>query len=162
MYIADLDLCRYHSGPFDAGSWAVPLLAVGWLDRNHAYSQGQVTSELMFKFVELAEQFGQAYAHVRFRGLHVCSFCDTPDVHPFIKNSCDNVFIPGKGVVYVATSGTSHYMQAHSYTPPLAFIDAVLCCPEVTSEDYGLALIQANAGKPIPLKPYEPSVFRTF
>jgi hypothetical protein len=160
MYISDLTPCHYHSGPFDADNWAVPLLAVGWLDLDHPYRQGQAPLKLMLRFEELREQSGRAYPQFRFRGLHNCSFCNLPDIHPPIRSSCDNVFVPGRGVVYVATGGMSHYMQAHAYMPPLAFMDAVFGCPDIASEDYRVALIHANTGEAIPLRSNEPFIAR--
>ena len=151
MYIADLDLCRYHSGPFDADNWSVPLLAVGWLDRDHTYIQGPTASSLIDKFDELVKQAQQTYSQFRFRGLYECTLGSAPEAMSCIKGSCNNVFVPGEGVVYVAPAGASHYMKVHSYNPPQPFTDSVLKCPEVGSKEYELTLLRANAGKPLPI-----------
>ena len=38
-YFRDLELCRYHSGPFDSSNWNCPLLSIGWLERTEDYVQ---------------------------------------------------------------------------------------------------------------------------
>ena len=45
-----------------------------------------------------------------------------------------------------------HYIQAHSYLPPSAFVEAVLRCPDFESEEYGKALRVANRGMEPPLE----------
>ena len=40
MHYDDLALCRYHSGPLDADSWCVPLLAIGWLEGSYPFKRG--------------------------------------------------------------------------------------------------------------------------
>ena len=48
MYFDDLALCRYHRGTLDADSWKVPLLAEGWLEWPHRYSQGVAQATLLY------------------------------------------------------------------------------------------------------------------
>jgi hypothetical protein len=47
-----------------------------------------------------------------------------------------NLFVPGVDCVYVAPSLIAHYIQAHRYSPPNEFVDAVLRCPEMHSQEY--------------------------
>ncbi len=47
-----------------------------------------------------------------------------------------NLFIPGEGCVYVAPSLIAHYIRSHRYAPPAEFVEAVLECPEMHSEEY--------------------------
>lgn len=47
-----------------------------------------------------------------------------------------NLWIPGDGCVYVAPSLVAHYIRAHRYAPPQEFVDAVLRCPDMHTEEY--------------------------
>ena len=47
-----------------------------------------------------------------------------------------NLFVPGEGCVYVAPSLIAHYIRTHGYAPPGEFVEAVLQCPEMHSEEY--------------------------
>jgi hypothetical protein len=47
-----------------------------------------------------------------------------------------NLFVPGEGCVYVAPSLIAHYIRTHAYVPPQEFVEAVLRCPEMHSEEY--------------------------
>lgn len=61
MQIKDLDLCRYHTGPFDAGNWLVPLLAVGWLEHPEQFASGIAPTALLPKLKTIVEQVRSAY-----------------------------------------------------------------------------------------------------
>ena len=61
MYFADLELCRYHSGPFDAGNWSVPLRAVGWLERPHPFPTGTLSETLVPKLKEMLENISDIF-----------------------------------------------------------------------------------------------------
>ena len=130
MYFADLELCHYYHGPYDANNWSVPLRAVGWLERPHAFREGTVPSAAVLKLEELAEQTSSAYLHHSFRGLHTCSLCPAGDRFSALPGSHVNLFVPGVAVVYVAPAGIIHYIEAHSYLPPAEFLEAVLRCPD--------------------------------
>jgi hypothetical protein len=60
---------------------------------------------------------------------------------------CTNLFVPGDGVVYVAPSMIVHYLDAHRYQPPAAFLAAVDACPPMGSAAYHDALRTDNAGR---------------
>ena len=51
-----------------------------------------------------------------------------------------NLWVPGDGCVYVAPSLIAHYIQAHRYSPPQEFVEAVLRCPEAQSQEHRDAL----------------------
>jgi hypothetical protein len=53
----------------------------------------------------------------------------------------NNLYVPGEGCVYVAPSMIVHYIDVHRYEPPAAFWEAVMKCPEMSSETYRQALI---------------------
>jgi hypothetical protein len=153
MFIADLDLCRYHPGPLDAENWTSPLLAVGWLEHPHGFTSGVTEKALVEKLYAMLEKIQSAYFHYQFRGVVDCSLC-LASGHPFPipRYSQTNIFVPGHDVVYVAPGGIVHYIEAHAYLPPEQFVDAVLRCPDCLSDEYCAALVRSNRGKELPIE----------
>ena len=155
-YFPDLDLCRYHGGPNDPRNWAVPLLAIGWLEHPQPYQRGAVDSGFTRKLDTLLARMRPRYAQYYFRGHHACSLCTSqgrePPQMPFSQKT---LFIPGEQVVYLAPGGIVHYIEAHSYRPPEAFVTGVLRCPIYGSPPYRLALKAANAGVAAPMETFQ-------
>ena len=154
MHFADLTLCRYHSGPFDADSWVAPLLAVGWLEEPHSFTTGEVPAALVSRLRTLLTQTKGLYLQFGFRGVHVCSLCASKSqASPSEPGwSQENLFVPGTEEVYVTPGGVLHYIENHSYLPPSSFLAAVSRCPDVDSLGYRQALRQANADVQPPLE----------
>ncbi len=76
-------------------------------------------------------------------GWHDCDFCRVssgPRQLTLDNVSVDlgntNLFIPAGDRLLVAPSLILHYIDAHEYSPPTEFCDAVLACPEMRSMDY--------------------------
>jgi hypothetical protein len=69
-----------------------------------------------------------------------------------LRDSHINLFIPGLDVLYLATGRTDHYIDFHSYVPPVAFVDALMACPDPDSAEYKAALLGLNKGQ-------EPALF---
>jgi hypothetical protein len=46
--------------------------------------------------------------------------------------------------VFVAPDAILHYVERHNYLPPRQFLDAVITCPEMGSEPYFTALVDAG------------------
>jgi len=160
VYIADLDVCRYHGGPFDPDNWSVSLRAVGWLEHPQPFTSGAVKSTVTSKLKAIADQTRAAYPQYCFRGVMSCSLClfaGLPSPGPIWSQ--ENIFVPGSGVVYVAPGGITHYIEAHSYLPPPEFVEAVLRCPDCGSVEYREALRSANNGIEPPLEVFKPYVF---
>jgi len=53
-----------------------------------------------------------------------------------------NLFVPGRGCVYVAPELILHYIVAHEYFPPKVFQAAVLSCPKMRSIAYFKAILK--------------------
>lgn len=156
MHIKDLDLCRYHTGPFDADNWSVPLRAVGWLEHPQHFTTGLTSSEFASKLRMIVEHVRSAYPHFGFRGVEVCSLCLAVGLKsPGPIWSQENIFIPGSSVVYVAPGGIVHYVEMHEYLPPSGFVESVLSCPDPCSKEYYEALRASNAGIEPPLQSAE-------
>jgi hypothetical protein len=156
IWFEDLELLRYHSGPFDAENWSVPLQAIGWLEASSRFDRGACPDSVFARLKTLVGQSRSAHPHYYFRGGMTCSFCTAAGIEsPGPVWSQENIFVPGSGVVYVAPGGIVHYVEAHGYLPPAEFIEAVLRCPDLESEEYCRALFEANGNKEPPLESKE-------
>jgi hypothetical protein len=51
-----------------------------------------------------------------------------------------NVLVPSGEILYAAPAMVVHYIEAHNYQPPAAFIEAVLRCPVPPQPAYYNAL----------------------
>jgi hypothetical protein len=114
------------------------LLAIGWLERHSEFMRGSSSPEFFRKLCELC---ANPWEPVASAGHHQCSLCQFEP--PAFGG---NVFIPHQGYIYVAPVGVVHYIAAHWYLPPQAFIQAVLACPPMRSLEYHKALL-ANGGR---------------
>ena len=169
MYFDDLEPCNYSRGAFHTDDWAVPLLAVGWLEYPCVHERGPTPSGLLERLEEL-EAESELLRGLRFMGLHRCSLCyPAPHIHklvsilpdelldeigivrarpqptspeslPCLRGSNVVLLIPAKGVVYCAPARIDHYIREHEYLPPSSFVDAVFACPPRTSREYHDAL----------------------
>jgi hypothetical protein len=117
------------------------LRSIGWLDSAHPFTTAPIDEDLLFRLFVLAED---AWQPLRFCGYHGCGLCSEPQ--PFgtqvafkgrrLTVGTDNLFIPGRSVVYAAPSLILHYILAHQYQPPTEFVDAVRTCPGMFTPEY--------------------------
>jgi len=116
--------------------------AVGWLGEGHPFPQDEVSTEFFDRLCMLLVDPWDPHG---FRGFHECEFCPTDEVphlrqlsvrDQVAKMGVNNLFVPGDGCVYVAPSLIAHYIRDHRYAPPHVFVEAVLRCPEMHSEEY--------------------------
>lgn len=149
VYFRDLCQCSYFDHRLE---WAVPLLAVGWLEYPHRYARGAVPEELATHLDTLVFQSTFVIELMRCAGWHECSICFANGLgRTEVPHSNDNLFIPGNGVIYAAPGGISHYIRVHNYSPPSEFINTALACPDRRSAEYREALREANAGIDAPI-----------
>lgn len=146
--IQDLEPCWYL--PFDDIS---NLLAVGWLERKMPFSTGDVTEVFFEKLCQLLHNHWEPRAMPQAVGLHHCDLCRFTIWGEAIfrekripAQGKGHLYIPGNGVIYVSPVVIAHYMDAHNYRPPDAFIEAVMNCPEMRSVAY-YKMILANGGR---------------
>lgn len=118
-YYADLSAYRYFSDD--------RALNIGWLSGEHAFPQGDVPAELLPRLAACLD-----YPVNQTRGLHSCEFCEDGSAY-FKQNnaigSAEFRIFAEDGTVYAAPTLLHHYIEAHGYKPPQAFVDAVLQCP---------------------------------
>jgi len=141
-YCRDLNRIQYHRGPTDADEWQCPLIAIGWLEDGYEFTSGTIVAGVNKRLTQLRPQFMAAFPEFSFRGLHHCSLCKSGE--RALSESHVNLFIPGENVVYVAPGRIDHYIEAHGYCPPDAFVDALLRCPDPQTDEYRSMIDVAN------------------
>jgi hypothetical protein len=132
-WFADLSPCLYFGEEY-----ASFLRAVGWLERDHAFTAGTVDVLIYRRLRELAQSPWEPGV---FLGHHGCQLCHYEPATYGTKN----LFVPGDGVVYVCPELIAHYMNAHAYAPPPEFCKAVLACPEMSTKEYFKAMLNGGA-----------------
>jgi len=151
MHYADLSPCTYF--PFEA---ARKLIAVGWLDPLVEYNRGVLEDEFVRKLVELLYDPWQPALAM---GSHECGFCRLsggPSTFRLGRSGSEavlgtsNVFVPGDGFLFVAPSLILHYMDAHEYSPPAEFQQAVITCPPMRSMEYLKAILKNGPKEMMP------------
>lgn len=120
----------------------IPLYAVGWIDHQSEFPQGEVTRHFFDKLCELAEN---SWEPVVSAGFHSCEICQFHDYQHTARGS-KNLFIPFNNAVYVAPELIVHYINEHHYLPPKVFIDGVMQCPNMQSMNYKKLLLK-NGGR---------------
>ena len=116
------------------------LRAIGWLEAGILYETGPVAPA----FVErLATLLVDPWIPWVCGGSHRCGLCRLTGGPGSIRIGGTevgigntNLFVPSAGFAYVAPSTVLHYMDAHQYSPPAAFVEAVRACPDMRSMDY--------------------------
>ena len=144
-HFADLSPCSYF--PCDAAN---KLVAVGWLESGCDYTRGFVSEAFFARLTKLLVNPWQAVATI---GWHDCAFCRfSSGPRQFTYNNTtitlgiNNLFVPADDCIFVAPSLIVHYIDAHEYSPPQIFQDAVMACPEMRSMAY-LKSIRKHAPK---------------
>jgi hypothetical protein len=107
---------------------------IGWLDGSHPNLQGEVPENLVAALCEL----GRHRVHI-YRGYHYCELCPPrKDERGYLLETlapCENHYELGDaeirvfgddGVTFAAPNMIAHYVAAHGYKPPEAFISAAI------------------------------------
>lgn len=142
-YFADLSVCRYY--PIDHED---KLIAVGWLDPHFEHALGDVDPDVVANLCELLVSPWEPCISPGWHDCQYCRFTTGPRQFEYNRTAItlgmSNVFVPGENCVYVAPSLILHYIDAHGYSPPEPFCQAVMECPTMRSMDY-LKLLRQNA-----------------
>jgi len=113
------------------------ILAVGWLEIACEFPTGTTSREVFIRLTELARNPWQPFVSI---GYHECGLCQFSGE----KSGTANLFIPFQGKIYVCPELITHYINAHYYSPPREFCEAVLACPPMDSMEYKRLLIACN------------------
>ena len=130
----------------DLSSWlgkdhplAERVLAVGWLENGHEYPTGASDESFYQRLAELSQDPWEPFVS---GGWHECSLCQFNGAR-----SGSNIYIPAGRILFVAPALVEHYVSAHHYAPPAAFISAVLNSPDMRSQEYRMALVKTGVLK---------------
>lgn len=138
-YFADSEPCSYFGSDKAPG-----LMAIGWLDDNHAYARGRIEIAFFHRLAELLVRPWQPIVFAGHEPCHFCRFTGGPSSVGFegkeILVGGANLFVPGKNQTFVAPSTILHYVDSHDYCPPPEFQSAVVSCPDMRSLAYFKAL----------------------
>jgi len=128
MFIEDGSVYRYGI-PFE-----LPLVrTVGWLDRDHVFTQGIAGAKFvdkLWRIIETRTDSFDLHANV-VRGIHACNFCGEEIVR---KRSDGKRTILGYSELWVPTTESwfaaptliVHYVEKYSYLPSSSFVAAVM------------------------------------
>jgi hypothetical protein len=129
MFAIDLSPYR-HGVPVDLKD----VVTIGWLSRDHPYSQGEVPPETAHHI----EQLLSSHRLNQMRGPHVCEFCSvsplisrTPSGQRIMLGSAE-IWVPsadGKKV-YATPDLIHHYVVVRRYLPLIEFLEAVMTVHE--------------------------------
>jgi len=126
------------------------LRAVGWLTRGQDFVRGEVSRDFFGRLCELLVSPWQPLASSGFHECDLCRFSGGPRHLRWgdatISLGAANLFVPGQGCIYVAPSLIAHFVDAHDYSPPREFTQAVLQCPLPRTMEYKRLLL-ANGGR---------------
>jgi hypothetical protein len=119
-------------------------LNVGWLGAGHAFPVAPPKADFIEALRKLVASPVKLY-----RGRHQCEFCPSPP--PESRNGLlwitarDEIMGTGEihvrgddGATYVAPVLVRHYVEAHQYAPPAAFVRACLACANGSMPDTSL------------------------
>ena len=152
-YVEDLSSCEMFAHP-DAPE---QILAVGWLERGHAYQQGPVREEVVDALITLFVNPWQQPIAVN--ETQECSFCRLSKGRDALARIYQKgsmlpisiggpyLFVPSHRCVYVAPAMILHYIDAHEYEPPQPFCQAFLACPPMRSVPYFRTLLSTDGGR---------------
>lgn|SRR6185312_1396314 len=126
MYFEDLSPYEYDRRPANPA-----IVNVGWLSVDRPYQAGNVPPAFLEAIRTLVASPVNLY-----RGVHACEFCPSPMTTrngapwwqpvPGSTGSGEIRVTGGDGRTYVAPVLLLHYLEAHRYRPPDAFVAAVL------------------------------------
>lgn len=109
------------------------ILNIGWLCSDHAIAKAVPDAAFVAALAKIAADPINLY-----RGSHLCDFCPHPPTilspggipmldSPRETRGNGEIRVEGQGgLTYVAPALIHHYVVAHHYAPPQAFIDALM------------------------------------
>jgi hypothetical protein len=111
---------------------------IGWLEKGRKFETKTPSThdlELVWEYCKVSV--------AQTRGWHACEFCDSVQYGLVVKESqrlllgTSEIRVFGSnGVIYASPTLMYHYMQAHSYSPPNEFLDAMRNSPRPPTKEY--------------------------
>ena len=109
---------------------------IGWLHPKRRYSRGTVPADFVARLKEFARLASHCIDSLYMpicMGFHTCEFCQAAE-------GVYNFGVPAGDVLFVAPEMVAHYVEQHSYAPPLEFIAAVMASPLPGTLEYSSAV----------------------
>lgn len=148
------DLKPFTFFPFDRQP---AMRAVGWIDTTPDNANSDIVTGFFERLFELLINPWEPFVSAGYHDCSLCRFTGGPKEirmqNRSIRVGKANLFVPGTDCVFVAPSSIIHYVDAHGYTPPSVFQEAVMQCPEMRSMDYFRALKRHLSIKALTLPP---------
>ena len=110
--------------------------AVGWLDRDHPFCQGDPPPGFLERLQEFVDKWAESarlLGFAMFLGSHRCEFC--ADSH-----GTGDFGVPFGDVLFVAPMLVGHYVECHRYLPPADFVTAVMRSPNPGTSQYRILI----------------------
>ena len=112
---------------------------VGWLDSNHDFPQGDVPSNFLSRL--------WMFCNVRLfqsKGFHSCELCHDAVYgvvedfygHKISLGSAEVRVFGKNNKIYASPDMIYHYIVKHNYCPTSEFVEIVLACPLLDSDEY--------------------------
>lgn len=111
------------------------LRSVGWLDADHPFTRGDVSSDFLLRLEEFVRQWHDSdisFSDMGTCGAHTCELCKE-------TYSFGEVCVPAGPLLYVAPAMILHYIVDHHYRPPDQFIAAVMSSPLPLEPEFAAA-----------------------
>lgn len=132
--------------------------AVGWLDSENDFPTRSCANRILRAASRVPNR--SVAAGSSSRTLYPCPFCrftGGPSQLSFGRHVIQLgsrrtvLVIPSEQEIFAAPSMVAHYIDAHDYSPPQPFVEAVLKCPAMRSMPY-LRLLRAHGATAAPAR----------
>ena len=135
-YFEDLSQYKYRR---DLGR--MNAFNIGWLSEDRAFPKAPPDRTLLDSLAQIDE-----FSVRHMRGVHECELCES-----LLRPTGNGEFWVEHedGRVFVAPTLIGHYIDAHQYCPPPAFVEAVLRCANWDERAYETWL-ESYLGEPTP------------
>ncbi len=124
--------------------YAGVLVAIGWLSNAGTFQRGPTPPEVYERLKQLLEDPWQPSISC---GVHDCEICQYD-----AATGCANLFVPNGSRILVCPELITHYIAVHHYQPPMAFVDAVMKCPDTRTIEYKKMLLGSGGRALVPRK----------
>jgi hypothetical protein len=158
MWYEDLSTYEYEApdfaGPEGGGAPTAVTLNVGWLERGRAFATGDVAGAV----VERLRLLGEHAPTQVMRGWHYCDLCPQDvDDDDLARSHAEIRVVGADGSRYAPPTLIEHYVTAHGYSPPRAFVDALMRVAGLSWEAAQEGTLCLGCGGPLRVEPGWPA-----
>ena len=128
-------------------------LAIGWLEPEFSYTQGECVSAFAARLTVFARCWFKSIEALHggvAMGKHTCGFCGK-------AHGSGTFGVPAGDTLYWCPELVAHYVAAHGYAPPPEFVAAVMACPLPGTPEYAAAVAPMVARQAVPSASADPA-----